>query len=183
MHRAVANAQLRIAGAAKSVGTGGAINNWSAHVHPGRYQTNYLDRAVAVQTGIASALAEDILCFHTAVDQTGEPLNGANRYVINFCRDLFPPVHAFWSITLYDPRQHLASNGIHRNAIGHRNRLRLDADNSLSVCVQHDWPGMARDSNWLPAPKDGFSLALRMYSPKTDVFTGNWWPPAVIRTK
>jgi hypothetical protein len=73
-------------------------------------------------------------------------------------------------------------NGIHRNVIGNCNRLKVDADNSLSICIQHDWPGTAIDSNWLPAPKDAFNLALRMYLPKPDVFTGNWRPPAVIRT-
>ncbi|HYR41397.1 MAG TPA: DUF1254 domain-containing protein [Terriglobia bacterium] len=181
MHQAVPGAQLRIANAEKSAGRGKTVNNWSLHVHPGRYEMNYLDRAVAARTGVVAGLAEDVLCFHTAVDLTGEPLKGAHRYVINLSQDSIPPVNAFWSITLYDSGQHLVSNSILRNAIGDRDRLRLNADNSLSIHIQHEWPGATRDSNWLPAPRGAFGLALRMYWPKPDAFGGSWRPPAVMR--
>jgi hypothetical protein len=181
MHGAVAAAQIRIANAEKSAGSGKIVNSWSLHVHPGHYQKNYLDRAVAARSGVLAAMAEDVLCFRTAVDHTGEPLKGTNRYVINFCRNLIPPVNAFWSITLYDSRHHLVVNSILRNAIGNRDRLRLNPDSSLSIHIQHEWPGTTKDCNWLPAPKDAFSLALSMYWPKPDALTGSWRPPAVMR--
>src|SRR5207249_10183834 len=104
------------------------------------------------------------LCFHTGTDQTGESLKGSNQYVINFSQGLIPPVNAFWSITLYDSRQRLVPNSMLRNAIGDRDRLRVNPDNSVSIHIQHDWPGTAKDSNWLPAPKEAFSLALKMRS-------------------
>jgi len=103
--------------------------------------------------------------------------------VINFSGDLLPPVNAFWSITLYDSRQHLVANSMLRHAIGDRDRLRVNPDNSLSIHIQHDWPGTDNDSNWLPAPKETFSLALKMYWPKPDAVAGTWRPPTVMRTK
>jgi hypothetical protein len=181
MHRAITAAQKRIAAAGKMSGRGKTVNNWSLHVHPAGAEGSYLDRAASARTGVFAARAEDILCFHTSVDQLGEPLKGINRYVIHFGRDLLPPVHAFWSVTLYDSHQQLIVNNILRNAIGDRDRLRLNPDNSLAIHIQHDWPGAAEDSNWLPSPKDIFTLALRLYLPKRGAIGGSWRPPAVMR--
>jgi hypothetical protein len=182
MHAAVPAAHSRIISAAKEAGRRKTINNWSHDTHPGFYDANYLDRAVAAYSAISGVLVEDLVCFQTAVDQTREPLKGTNRYVINFSGQLLPPVNAFWSITLYDSRQRLVPNDIHRYVIGDLDRLKLNSDQSLSLYIQHDWPGTGRDSNWLPAPKDAFNLAFRMYWPKPDVCTGTWRPPAVMRT-
>jgi len=181
MHLAVPAAQVRIANAEKSAVAGKVINSWSLNLHPGRFEADYISRAVAARSGVAVALAEDMVCFQTAVDHTGEPLNGANQYVIHFSRERIPPVNAFWSITLYDSKQHVVQNNIHRHVIGDHDRLRLNSDNSLSIYIQHEWPGMNREFNWLPAPKDSFNLVVRMYWPKPDVFSGRWRPPAVMR--
>jgi DNA sulfur modification protein DndE len=178
MHSAVPAAQIKIA-TAKTARRKTSINNWSLYIHPGSYQINYLERAAAARSGVAAALAEDLVCFYTAIDQTGEPLTGAKQYVIHFSQDLTPPVGAFWSITMYDSRDRLVPNNINRHVIGDRDRLRLNPDNSLSIYVQHNWPGAEKDSNWLPAPKDRFNLALRMYWPKLDVLAEGWRPPAV----
>ena len=35
-------------------------------------------------------------------DESGKPLDGANKYTIHFNKATIPPVNAFWSITLYD---------------------------------------------------------------------------------
>ena len=183
MEAAVAAAQARIANADKNPLHGKQVNGWTLHIHPGRYYKNYLDRAADARSGVVAARADDVLCFHTGTDENGELLKGSNRYLMNFAWDLAPPVNAFWSITLYDARQHLVPNSMLRNVIGDRDRLRVNPDYSLSIHIQHDWPGPAKDSNWLPAPKEAFSLALKMYWPKPDALTGNWRPPAVMRMK
>jgi hypothetical protein len=180
MYSAVPAALATINNAEKAARSGEKVDNWSLHAHPARYE-NYLDRAVAARSGIET-LAEDILCYQTAADHTGESLKGTHQYVIHFSSDQIPPVNAFWSITVYDEHQHLVSNSIHRNAISDRNRLKFNSDRSLSVYLQHDWPTTTKDSNWLPCPRHSFNLALRMYWPKPDAFAGNWRPPAVMRT-
>jgi hypothetical protein len=182
MNCAVPVAQERIASGEKNAGTRRSVNTWWLHTQPGLYQMNYLERAVAARTSIDGSLVEDVMCFHTTLDSGGEPLRGSNRYIINFRPDCTPPVNAFWSITLYDSSKHLFPNYIHRYVIRDRDRLRLEPDSSLSILIQNEWPGTARDSNWLPAPKDTFNLALRMYWPKPVALSGEWRPPALIRT-
>jgi hypothetical protein len=45
--------------------------------------------------------------------------------------------------------------------------------------VQKDSPGPAKESNWLPAPNDEFSLVMRLYWPKQEALDGTWAPPPV----
>ncbi len=127
-------------------------------------------------------MASDILCFHVEVDRSGEPLRGTNRYTVTFARDGMPPVNGFWSLTLYNRRNVLVQNFIHRYMLHDRDRFRFEADGSLSLYIQSDWPGESRDCNWLPAPKETFSLVFRMYWPKPEAVQGSWQLPAVIRT-
>src|SRR5262245_62262287 len=104
-----------------------------------------------------------------AVDDHGRALSGKSRYSIHFDKGELPPVDAFWSLTLYDSHQHLSANPIQRYALGDRDPLRYEPDGSLTLYVQHDSPGPALESNWLPAPEDDFSLALRLYQPRRAV--------------
>ncbi|NLW23878.1 MAG: DUF1214 domain-containing protein [Clostridia bacterium] len=42
---------------------------------------------------------------------------------------------------------------------------------------------MNHKSNWLPAPKDDFNLALRMYQPSAKVLNGTYEVPGVKRVR
>ena len=92
-----------------------------------------------------------------------------------------PPVDAFWSVTMYNTRQFLVKNPIGRYALGDRDPLRFNSDGSLDLYVQNANPGPDKRANWLPAPADGFSLVMRLYSPKQAVIDGSWSPPPVQR--
>jgi hypothetical protein len=179
-HTAVAAAQSKIVEAEKRSGPR-ISGDWSLHIHPGMYQSDYLARAAAARTGHTITLAEDITCLQTAVDDAGEPLKGTHRYEIYLDGSLMPPVNEFWSLTLYDRSHHLVANDIQRYALGDRDRLRHNPDSSLSIHLQHEWPGPNQDSNWLPAPKESFNLTLRLYRPKAGILNGTWRPPAVTR--
>jgi len=37
-------------------------------------------------------------------------------------------------------------------------------------------------ANWLPAPKGDFSLYVRAYWPQEPITSGQWAPPAVVKT-
>ncbi len=117
------------------------------------------------------------------MDAEGKPLTGANRYVIHFPKGQFPPVGAFWSVTVSNSKQALVDNPINRYALGDRDKLKFDADGSLTLYVQHDSPGKDKESNWLPAPRDEFNLVMRLYWPKKEVLDGTWKVPAVERLK
>jgi hypothetical protein len=181
MTAAVAEAKLTIVRAAEAPPM--KLNNWIYRVHPRHSDTNYLSRAAAARNGFWNSLAEDVVAFQAREDRAGEALRGGHEYVIHFDQERVPPVNAFWSLTAYDSRQLLAGNPPHRYAIGDRNRLRLNSDHSLSINIQHSWPGTEKDSNWLPAPREAFELFLQLYWPKSEVLTGIWRPPALTRVR
>ena len=113
-------------------------------------------------------------------DVDGKPLDSANRYTIHFTPEQIPPVNAFWSLTMYNEQQLFAANRLNRFALGDRDPLTKNADGSIDLYLQRESPGADKESNWLPAPRDGrFSLTLRLYWPKPAALDGTWMPPAV----
>jgi hypothetical protein len=124
-------------------------------------------------------LPEDAVYPASFVDAEGKPYSGANRYVLHFDKGKLPPANAFWSITLYDKDGFQAPNAINRFALGDRDKFQFNADGSLDIYIQNESPGADKESNWLPAPKDEFNLALRLYSPKREALDGPWTPPPV----
>jgi hypothetical protein len=182
IERGIAAGRARLAATAKAVSEEAPEHGWRIERDLGRYGTDYATRALVAIIGLGSNLAEDAVYPITRVDADGAKLTGANRYRLHFEADELPPVHAFWSITMYSTQQFLVKNPIGRYALGDRNPLRFNADGSLDLYLQNADPGPDKRANWLPAPPDGFSLVMRLYSPKKAVLDGNWSPPPVIRT-
>ncbi len=78
-------------------------NHWSMNTDTmGVYGNYYLKRAIVAQLGLGANLPEDAIYPLNLGDETGRPLDGANRYTIHFDKNNMPPVNAFWSVTLYD---------------------------------------------------------------------------------
>jgi hypothetical protein len=178
--RALPAAQARIAGAQKQLGDA-IVNGWFMSADLGQYGTDYLKRACVALVGLGANLPEDAIYPHTAVDSAGQPLSGEHRYVLRFEAGRLPPVTGFWSLTMYNNRQFFVENPLDRYAIRDRDQLRISLDGSLELYIQHDSPGGERESNWLPAPQDGFNLVLRLYWPSREILRGIWMPPAVQR--
>lgn len=148
----------------------------------GTYGTNYLGRATIAYAGLGANLAEDAIYPTMTADRDGRPLSSDDRYVLHFDKTRIPPVHAFWSLTMYDERQLFTANPIDRYAIGDRDALEFNQDGSLDLYIQRDSPGSDREANWLPAPASGaFTMNLRLYWPKTEAINGEWAPPGVER--
>jgi hypothetical protein len=177
---AVRNGLAKIVAEAKE-GHGQILNGWEFMTDVGSYGTDYLWRAVVAQIGLGANLPGDAVYPRATKDASGQPLSGANQYVIKFPKGQLPPVRAFWSITLYNSKQFFVPNPIHRYAIGDRDKLKFDDDGSLTIYVQHQSPGKDKESNWLPAPKDGFSLFMRLYWPKKEILESKWNPPEIER--
>ena len=148
-------------------------------------KNDYVARATGAQMGIGANSKEEALYPILEKDSSGQALNGANgKYTLHFAKGQFPPVNAFWSITMYDlPQQLLVKNPISRYLINSPMlpQLKLDADGGLTIYIQSDSPGPDKESNWLPAPDGPFMLAMRYYLPRPAIIEGQWKTPAVLR--
>ncbi len=157
-------------------------NGWSMNTDTmGVYGNYYLKRAVVAQLGLGANLPEDAIYPLNLGDQTGKPLDGANKYALHFDKGETPPAAAFWSITLYDLEGFQVANPLNRFAVSSWMPLKYDTDGSLDLYFQNASPGADKEANWLPAPTGPFSLTMRLYAPKSDALTGKWNPPPVMR--
>ena len=136
--------------------------------------------AVQCLGGIIANDPEEAMYPNAFVDTDGVPLTGTSKYRIRFEPGELPPVHEFWSLTLYGTDANFVDNPINRYAIGNRTPdLEMDSDGALTIRLQSDEPD---GGNWLPTPKsDQFYLVIRLYSPDERAVSGAWSPPAIER--
>jgi hypothetical protein len=81
-----------------------------------------------------------------------------------------------------DQRRFLVANPINRYSIGDRTKgLFYDRDGSLDIFIQHLSPGVAKETNWLPAPTGRFALSLRAYQPRPELLNGDYRVPVLQR--
>src|ERR1700736_4134012 len=89
------------------------VNSWSMNTDTmGVYGNYYLKRAIVAQVGLGANLPEDAIYPLNLGDESGKPLDGANKYTIHFDKATFPPANAFWSITLYDKEGYQVANSL-----------------------------------------------------------------------
>jgi hypothetical protein len=68
-------------------------------------------------------------------------------------------------------------------------RATKNADGSLTLYIQKDSPGKAKEANWLPAPNDTAYVVMRLYWPKETPPSilppgeGTWKPPGIVASK
>lgn len=72
------------------------------------------------------------------------------------------------------PQSLLVANPIDRYLINSPmlSDLELDADGGLTLLIQNESPGAARESNWLPAPTGPFAMYTRLYWPTQAALDG-----------
>src|SRR5437763_3497921 len=172
------------------------INGWkvgSLFGDSAFYNGDRLKRAAAAQAGIYGNDAAEAMYPMTKTLADGEALDGSkHNYTLTFAKDQFPPVNAFWSVTMYDGKtQLLIKNPINRYLINSpmESNMKKNADGSLTLYIQKASPGADKEANWLPAPNDLIYLVMRLYWPKTEPPSilppgeGTWKPPALVMAK
>jgi hypothetical protein len=157
------------------------------------FNGDWLKRAAAAMGGIYGNDADEAMYPMTRTEATGQVLDGAShKYTLTFPPGQLPPVNAFWSVTMYDGKsQLLIQNPINRYLINSPMLpgMKKNADGSVTLYIQKDSPGTARESNWLPAPNGEIYLVMRLYWPKTEAPSilpagaGTWKPPGVVQAK
>jgi hypothetical protein len=159
-------------------------NGWSMNTDTmGVYGNYYLKRAMVAQLGLGANLPEDAVYPLNIADATGKPLDGTANYTLHFAKGELPPTSAFWSVTLYDNDGFQVANPLNRFALSSWMPFKTNADGSLDLYFQNVSPGLDKEANWLPAPKGPFTLTMRIYAPKSEVLTGVWNPPPVMRSE
>jgi len=157
------------------------------------FHGDWLKRAAAAKGGIYGNDAVEAMYPMTRTLANGEPLDGSkNKYTLTFAAGEFPPVNAFWSVTMYDGKtQLLIKNPINRYLVNSPMlpNMKKNADGSLTLYIQKDSPGADKESNWLPAPNDLIYLVMRLYWPKETppsilpAGEGTWKPPGIVKAK
>ncbi|HVS37693.1 MAG TPA: DUF1254 domain-containing protein [Gemmataceae bacterium] len=165
----------------KAAGEGG--KGWVYSTTGGSYGVNYRERAAIAYAALGENLPQDAVYPSLSTDSEGRPLDGKGKYLLHFEKGKFPPVDAFWSVTAYDTDGYFIANALKRQALGDRDKLQLNADGSLDLCIQADSPGPDKEANWLPVAKAPFTLLLRLYSPRSEVLDRTWEPPPVRRAE
>ena len=172
------------------------INGWKVGSYFGDrafFNGNWLLRAAGAKAGIYGNDAIEATYPITKTLANGDELDGSkHNYTLTFARDQYPPVNAFWSVTMYDGKtQFLIANPINRFLINSPMlpSLKRNADGSLTLYIQKDSPGADKESNWLPAPNGPIYLVMRLYWPRTEApsilppGSGTWQPAAIVLAK
>ncbi len=172
------------------------INGWKVGAVFGDqafFNGNWLMRAAAAKGGIYGNDAVEAVYPMSRWDATGETLDGSkHNYTLTFAAGEYPPVNAFWSVTMYDGKtQLLIENPINRYLINSPmlSNMKKNADGSLTLYIQNKSPGADKEPNWLPAPNGPIYLVMRLYWPKTEAPSilpagqGTWQPPGIVKVK
>ncbi|MGY3534685.1 DUF1254 domain-containing protein [Bradyrhizobium sp. USDA 4452] len=141
---------------------------------------DYLARMSAAVLGIYGNSKDEATYPVYFIDADKQKLEGTNRYALRFAPGQLPPVRAFWSLTLYElPSSLLYANPLNRYLINSPMLpdLKRDADGGITLVVQSESPGKDKESNWLPAPRGPFFMAMRLYWPKPEALQGKWKAP------
>jgi hypothetical protein len=140
---------------------------------------NWLGRAATGYGYVWGDLATEILFPMARADEAGELLTGTQHYRLTFPEGQLPPAR-YWRISMYDLEGFFVNNPIDRYGIGNMaEEPEIAADGSLTVLIQHESPGPSEEVNWLPAPEDGFFMALRLYQPEERMYRGAYTVPPV----
>ena len=157
------------------------------------FNGDWLKRAAAAVGSIYGNDAVEAMYPLTRVTADGQTIDTSkHNYPLTFAPGKFPPVKAFWSVTMYDGKsQLLIENPINRYLINSPMLpgMKKNSDGSLAIYIQNKSPGKAMESNWLPAPDGPVYLAMRLYWPTETPPSilppgkGTWQPPGVMVTK
>jgi hypothetical protein len=158
--------------------------NWTTQGNGAQFGLDYLTRTACAKANIFVNKPNETKYFYQDKDVAGTRLHGNDKYTVTFAKGEAPPVKGFWSLTLYNQYHFFSPNSINRFSVGTKNKdLKYNADGSLTMYVQNTPPSNDKLSNWLPSPKETFSLYIRCYWPEDKVVKDGWLPPAVLKIK
>lgn len=157
-------------------------NGWAYTTKAGNYGTNYRQRAFVTEVGVGANLPEDAVYLTSDSTDRKQKYSGTTKYIMHFDKGQLPPARGFWSLTMYGSDYYFVDNPLNRYTLSARDTFIENPDGSTDIYLQADSPGPDKEANWLPAPRDRFSLMLRLYWPtekKPSILDGTWHIPPV----
>ena len=161
-----------------------AGNGWNRSANNAQWGFDYLMRTSTARSNMFDNRPNETQYFYTDNDSEGLQLEGKNLYAVTFQEGQLPPVKGFWSMTIYNKHHLFEVNDLNRYSLGTKNKnLKFNSDGSLTLYAGTQSPGEEVETNWLPAPKDTFSLYIRCYWGESAVLDGTWKPPIIEHVK
>ncbi len=165
---------------------GDVRGGWSATTgYPTGFGDDYIFRTGANYAGIWWNANREVVYFMGNTDEGGEQLNGDKVYKVRFSSNALPDdkVHAFWSMTMLSfPEYKVIPNHLSKFNINNLTPLEYAEDGSLTLFFASELPDGVHEGNWLPSPEgQPFIVNTRLYVPKDDVISGEWFVPPIER--
>jgi len=161
-----------------------AGNGWNRSANNAEWGFDYLMRTSTARSNMFDNRPTETQYFYTDNDTQGEQLEGKNLYTVTFPDGQLPPVHGFWSLTVYNQHHLFEVNDFNRYSLGTKNKdLQFNDDGSLTLYASTQSPGSEKETNWLPAPEGNFSFYIRAYWGKEPILDGSWTPPVIKKVK
>jgi hypothetical protein len=163
---------------------GDVQGGWSATTgYPTGFGDDYIFRTGANYAGIWWNANREVVYFMGNTDEGGEQLIGDEVYKVRFPSNALPDdkVHAFWSMTMLSfPEYKVIPNRLDKFNINNLSLLKYAEDGSLTLFFASEVPDGVNEGNWLPSPEGRpFIVNTRLYVPKNDVITGEWFVPPI----
>ncbi|MBF4515866.1 DUF1254 domain-containing protein [Flavobacterium sp. ANB] len=177
LYDATLEAPLTIIASVKSAAS--VVNGWQWVTKLDNFGYDYALRSMIAGPYLGGQGEKEALYPIRYTDSENNALEGKNTYKISFDKE--PPVNAFWSLTMYDANNKLlVKNELNRFKISNDTKgFVKKADGTFEITISNAKP--ANTNNWLPAPKGGFYLILRLYQPSDEILSGKYKIPQVIK--
>ena len=161
-----------------------AGNGWNRSANNAQWGYDYLMRTSTARSNMFDNRPSETQYFYTDADSQGVQLEGKNLYAVTFPEGQLPPVNGFWSMTVYNHHHLFEVNDLNRYSLGTKNKdLKFNPDGSLTLYVSTQSPGEDKETNWVPAPEETFSLYIRAYWGKEAILDRSWIPPRIEQVK
>ena len=167
---------------------GNVRGGWSATTgYPTGFGDDYIFRTGANYAGIWWNANREVVYFMGNTDEDGEQLIGDHVYKVHVPSNALPDdkVDAYWSMTMLSfPEYRVVPNRLDKFNINNLTPLESAEDGSLTLYFASELPDGIPVGNWLPSPEgQPFTVNARLYVPKDEVITGEYFLPPIQRVE
>ena len=156
---------------------------WSSTREYEKFGDDYWSRSGVNYAGIWWNSSLEVVYYMGFIDKDNTPLSGDNVYIIHYTSKDLPMnhVYAYWSLTMLSlPDYRVVPNELERYNLNNVSELVYEEDGSLKLYIASELPEGAPEGNWLPSPKGkNFVMNHRLYVPKKEVISGEYYVPAI----